>query len=361
MQTRAERYSRQTALPGFDSAAQERLRAARILVIGAGGLGSGVIPALAAAGVGAIGIVDDDAVELSNLHRQLIHGIADVGTAKARSAANAVAAIDPETAVVAFESRLDSSNALELFGNYDLVIDGSDNFPTRYLTNDAAAIRGIPLVWGAVSQYSGQAGVAWSTRGPGYRDLFPTPPPPGSVLSCEAGGVFPTVVAVIAGIMAGEALKILTGVGKPLIGRVTTFESLTGTFRELAYDRDPSAEPVTELVDYDLLCGMPTDTMSVEELSGTLKHVTLLDVREPWEARLAELPGSVNIPLGSLESGGGIGGLDLSKPLVVYCHVGVRSARAVELLRARGIAGARSLTGGIDAWSLRIDATVARY
>jgi adenylyltransferase/sulfurtransferase len=195
------------------------------------------------------------------------------------------------------------------------------------------------------------------------------------VLSCEAGGVFPTVVAVIAGIMAGEALKILSWVGTPLIGRVTTFDALTGSFREVAYDRDPSAQPVTELVDYELFCGLPTDTVSVEELSGRLGDVTLLDVREPWEVRLAEIPGSVNIPLGSLESGQGSGtgsgagsgpgisisALDTAKPLVVYCHVGVRSARAVELLRARGIAGARSLTGGIDAWSRRIDSTVARY
>jgi adenylyltransferase/sulfurtransferase len=336
-------------------------------VIGAGGLGSGVIPALAAAGVGTIGIVDEDTVELSNLHRQLIHGTADVGTPKAHSAANAVAAIDPETTVIALRSRLDSSNALDLFANYDLVVDGSDNFPTRYLTNDAAAICGIPLVWGAVSQYSGQVGVSWAARGPSYRDLFPTPPAPGSVLSCEAGGVFPTVVAVIAAIMAGEALKILTGVGTPLIGRVTTFDGLTGSFRELAYDRDPSAEPVTDLVDYELFCGAPTDTVSVDELSRLLGDVTLLDVREPWEVRLAALPGAVNIPLGSLESGAGsrpgigIDELDTSKPLVVYCHVGVRSARAVELLRGRGIAGARSLTGGIDAWSRRIDPTVARY
>ncbi len=355
--TNSARYSRQVALPGFGAAAQQKLADARALVIGAGGLGSSVIPALAAAGIGTIGILDDDTVELSNLHRQLAHGVADVGRLKARSAAETVAAIDPAIVVHALEIRLTADNALELFSGYDLVVDGSDNFPTRYLANDAAALTGIPLVWGAVSQYSGQAGVSWAARGPQYRDLFPAPPPPGSVLSCEAGGVLPSVVAVIGSIMAGEVVKIVTGVGTPLIGRVTTFDALSGGFRELSYDRDPKGAAITGLIDYELFCGL-RDTINVDELATSLGEVTLIDVREPWEAAIASLPGSTLLPLGSLETA--LDAIDRSRPVVVYCHAGIRSASAVALLGAHGIP-ARSLDGGIDAWSRRIDASVARY
>ena len=353
----ALRYARQLALPGFGPEAQLRLADASVLVIGAGGLGSSVIPALAAAGIGTIGIIDDDTVELSNLHRQLAHGIADVGHPKARSAADAVAAIDPATTVHAIEARLTAGNAVELFADYDLVVDGSDNFPTRYLANDAAVLSGIPLVWGAVSQYAGQAGVAWAARGPQYRDLFPAPPPLGSVLSCEAGGVLPSVVAVIGSIMAGEVVKIVTGIGTPLIGRVTTFDALTGGFRELSYDRDPQAAPLTGLIDYELFCGIRND-INVDELASSFDDVTLIDVREPWEAEIARLPGSVLLPLGSLEEV--LDAIDRSKPVVVYCHAGIRSASAVATLGTHGIP-ARSLVGGIDAWSRRIDPTMARY
>jgi molybdopterin/thiamine biosynthesis adenylyltransferase/rhodanese-related sulfurtransferase len=355
MQQSDERYARQIALPGFGSAAQQQLRNARVLIIGAGGLGSPVIASLAAAGIGRIGIVDDDTVETSNLHRQLIHSAADVGRNKARSAAESVAAGNPETTVDILETRLTAANALTLFGEYDLVIDGSDNFPTRYLANDAAAIIGIPLVWGAVSQYAGQVGVAWAARGPQYRDLFPVPPAPGTVLSCADGGVLPTVVAVIGSIMAGEAIKLLTGIGDPLVGRVTTFDALSGSFRELSYQRDPEAAPVTELIDYDLFCGVvPASavlSITVTELAERLDSVTLVDVREPWEVELATIPGSAAVPFDAVEP---------AADLVVYCHHGVRSARAVEALAARGIRS-RSLTGGIDAWSRLIDPTVVRY
>ena len=355
--TNSARYSRQVALPGFGPEAQQNLTYARVLVIGAGGLGSSVIPALAAAGVGTIGIIDDDTVELSILHRQLAHGIADVGRAKVHSAADTVADIDTATVVNALDGRLTADMALELFAGYDLVVDGSDNFPTRYLANDAAALTGIPLVWGAVSQYAGQAGVAWAARGPQYRDLFPAPPPPGSVLSCEAGGVLPSVVAVIGSIMASEVVKIITGIGTPLIGRVTTFDALTGVFRELAYAQDPTAAAITELIDYELFCGIP-NAISVDELAASLGAVTLIDVREPWEAAIASLPGSTLLPLGSLETN--LAGIERSKPVVVYCHAGTRSASAVALLGEHGIP-ARSLDGGIDAWSRRIDPSVARY
>ena len=364
----AARFARQVILPGFGIEAQDRLKRARVLVIGAGGLGSTAIPALAAAGVGTIGIIDDDTVELSNLHRQLIHGVADVGRSKARSAAEFVAGIAPNTHVIALETRLRSDNALGIFADYDLVLDGSDNFPTRYLANDAAVVTGIPLVWGAVSQYGGQAGVAWAKRGPHYRDLFPAPPPPGSVLSCADGGVLPTVCSTIGSIMATEAIKILTGIGTPLLGRVTTVDALNGGFRELSYERDPEAAPIETLIDYEVFCGTaPTatqaaDDVTVEELATELAAgvpLTLLDVREPWEANIASLPGSVVVPLDALERD--IAGLDPESPIVVYCHLGIRSARALELLKSRGFTDARHLQGGIDAWSRLIDPTVARY
>ncbi|MCU1557469.1 MAG: molybdopterin biosynthesis protein MoeB [Microbacteriaceae bacterium] len=360
----AARFARQVILPGFGVDGQSRLASARVLVIGAGGLGSTVIPALAAAGVGTMGIVDDDTVELSNLHRQHIHGIADVGRNKARSAAESVAVITQDTRVVAIETRLTAANALELFSHYDLVVDASDNFPTRYLANDAATLSGIPLVWGAVSQYGGQAGVAWAERGPQYRDLFPTPPPPGSVLSCEVGGVLPTVCSTIGSIMATEAIKILTGVGTPLLGRVTTFDAISGGFRELSYGRDPGAAPIDGLIDYELFCGLAplNDELSAGQLATELEAgvpLTLLDVREPWEARVASLPGAVLVPLDTLESR--IDGLDAGAPIVVYCHHGIRSARALELLKDRGFGNARHLDGGIDAWSRLVDSTVTRY
>jgi adenylyltransferase/sulfurtransferase len=365
------RFARQLALPGFGIDAQRALAAARVLVIGAGGLGSAVIPALSAAGVGTVGVIDDDTVELSNLHRQTIHGQADVGGPKVASAASRVAAINPGTTVVAINERLGRDTALELFAGYDLVIDGSDNFPTRYLANDAAAITGIPLVWGAVSQYAGQVGVAWAAKGPQYRDLFPTPPPAGSVLSCEQGGVFPTVVAVIGSVMAGEALKVLTGVGEPLIGRVTTFDSLSGGFRELAYQRDPEAAPITELIDYDAFCGvtptesrpaMSDDTVTPAELSAILERgddVVLLDVREPWEASIVSLPDALLVPLGSLESV--IDKLDPAEEFILYCHHGTRSEMALQLLTQRGFDHARHLQGGIEAYAREIDPDLARY
>jgi len=352
------RYSRQLALPGFGDTAQQRLAAARVLVIGAGGLGSSVIPALAAAGVGTIGIVDDDRVELSNLHRQHIHGVGDIGHAKVQSAAESVAAINPDTTVIPIEFRLAAATALALFADYDLVVDGSDNFPTRYLASDAAVLTGIPLVWGAVSQYGGQAGVSsGSTASPGitYRDLFPAPPPPGSVLSCEVGGVLPTIVGVIGSIMATEAIKLITGVGKPLIGRVTVFDGLTGSFRELAYEHDPDAEPVTGLIDYELFCGY-AETITPTELAARTDDFTLLDVREPWEAELVSLPGARLMPLGDLDPSA----LDPDKPVVVYCHHGVRSATARAALAAAGLT-ASHLAGGIDAWARDLDAGMTRY
>lgn len=395
------RYSRQLALPGFGLEAQQAMLAAKVLVVGAGGLGSTVIPALAGAGVGTIGIVDDDVVELSNLHRQLMHGVADIGRRKVDSATATVAALNPETTIVAVDARLTRSSALEVASDFDIIIDGSDNFPTRYLCNDVAELLGVPLVWGAVSQYDGQVGVAWAARGPTYRDLFPTPPPAGSVLSCELGGVLPTVVATVGSMMATEAIKIITGLGDPLIGRVLTVDALRGTIRSLDYARDPHATPVTELIDYELFCGVAQESRSIEgaaaglkssdrnrrelgavdlgaldrsavergaidlsalELAARLDGVTLIDVREPWEAELASIPGSILVPLGvlSFDPVGAMAGIDQSKPIVVYCHHGIRSANGRELLESHGIA-ASHLAGGIDAWAREIDREMIRY
>jgi len=367
-----ERYARQVALPGFGTAAQQALADARVLVIGAGGLGSTVIPALAAAGVGHIGIVDDDIVELSNLHRQYIHSLSDVGSGKSASAAASVAALDPSIEVSAYEGRLAAANALALFAEFDLVVDGSDNFPTRYLANDAAAITGIPLVWGAVSQFGGQAGVAWAARGPHYRDLFPTPPPAGTVVSCADGGVLPTTVAVIGSIMATEAIKILTGVGTPLLGRVTTYDALSGGFREIPYAADPEGTPVTSInvgeFDYFAFCGVPDAAapvpaeISALELEAELasgRTLVLLDVREEWEAAIATLPGAVLVPLGHLAEE--LDDVDPDTEIVAYCHHGIRSASALELLRSRGFASARHLSGGIDAWARAVDPSMERY
>lgn len=354
-----ERYARQVALPGFGVGAQARLAASRVLVIGAGGLGSAVIPALAAAGVGTIGVVDDDRVETSNLHRQLLHTPADVGRSKTQSAANAIGALNPATTVIAVEQRMTAANALALLADYDLVVDGSDNFPTRYLVDDAATLTGIPVVWGAVSQYSGQTGLSWAARGPTYRDLFPVPPAPGSVLSCEAGGVLPTVVATIGSLMATETIKVLGEIGSPALGVVTTYDSLSGGFRSLSYAKDPSAERITGLVDYDLLCGMPS-SLTPAELAARVRDAaddfTLVDVREPWEAEIVRLEGSVLMPLGELDPSA----LDRGKPVVVYCHHGIRSAQARSLLAAHGFS-ASHLAGGIDAWARDLDPAMARY
>jgi molybdopterin/thiamine biosynthesis adenylyltransferase/rhodanese-related sulfurtransferase len=350
------RYSRQIALPGFGAAAQDKLQSARVLVIGAGGLGSTVIPSLAGAGVGTIGIIDKDRVEESNLHRQHIHGVHDIGRSKTVSAIEAVAELNPSTRVVAREDRLTAANALTIFAEYDLVMDGSDNFVTRYLANDAAELTGIPVVWGSVSQYGGQASVSWGQRGPTYRDLFPVAAPPGAVASCALGGVLPTTVGVIGSIMASEAIKILTGLGTPLLGRVTLYDALTGEFRELEYSKDPAGLAITRLIDYEAFCGL--DTVSPRDLASRTDEFTLLDVREPWEAQIASLPGSIQIPLGILSLNLEV--LDTQLPVVVYCHHGVRSASARQLLAEHGFA-ASHLDGGIDAWSRDVDATLARY
>jgi len=355
---RRERYSRTTQLPGFGMPAQRRLRAARVLVVGAGGLGSAVIPALAAAGFGTIGIVDGDRVEPSNLPRQTIHTPADVGAAKVASAAAVVAALDDETVVRTFDTMVTAQNAATIFADFDLVLDGSDNFPARYLVNDAAVLAGIPVVWGAVDRFGGQIGLSWAERGPHYRDLFPVPPEPGTVLSCAEAGALPSVCAVVGGLMVSEAIKVVTGTGEPLLGRVIVHDSLRGTFRELRYERDPEGDPVEPLE------GRIPSEIAPAELHAHLlagDDLTIVDVREPWEADVAEIPGSLLVPLDVvLNDPNGVAARLGDTPLVIVCHHGPRAEAARDALAAAGVHGV-VLTGGIDAWARDIDTGLARY
>ena len=350
---RITRYSRQLMLPGFGELAQRRLRAARVLVLGAGGLGSALVPALAGAGVGTIGIADDDIVELSNLHRQLSHGVADVGRAKVDSLADTVRAIDPDCTVITHRERMTAQNLPAILEDYDLLIDGSDNFPTRYLANDAAELAGKPLVWGSILRWHGQVGVAWRGHGPTFRDLFPSPPPADETLSCELGGVLPSLCTAIGSFLATEVIKIVTGVGDPLLGRVLFYDALTARTREIAFEADAERDPVTELIDYQLFCGTSgdaasdqADAVSAAELLQRIRSgdsVRLVDVREPHEAQARRIPGGELLPLGRIEAGENPAS---AGPIVVYCEQDPRSRRAARQLQERGHA-VTYLAGGI--------------
>lgn len=373
------RYARQLALPGFGAAELAALGRARVLVIGAGGLGSVVLPQLVGAGVGAgpggrIGIVDDDVVELSNLHRQTLHGEGDLGRRKVDSAAERLTALNASTTIVRHAERFSRDTALALLAGYDLLVDGSDGFATRYLAADAAVLARVPLVWGAVLQYDGQVGVS-PVGGPGYRDLFPERPDPASVLDCATGGVLPSVCGVIGSIMAAQVVTLLTGIGESLVGRVTTYDARSGRFRELTYRHDPSAAPITALADDSPGNDSPgddspgdddddevgTDELTAPQLAELLAEAApplLLDVREPWEHELAAIAGSQLLPLGQLADG--IADLPRDRRIVAYCHHGIRSRHALDLLRAAGL-DAQHLVGGIDAWSVQVDPSIARY
>lgn len=346
---RRARAQRQILLPGFGEDAQRRLAAARVLVIGAGGLGSASVPYLAGAGVGTIGIIDDDRVELSNLHRQVSHSTADIGRAKVESLAETVRALDPGIRVEAHNIRLSSANALEIFKNYDLIVDGSDNFPTRYLVADAAELLGLPLVWGSILQYHGQIGVSWRPKHPGYRDLFPAPPAPEDVVDCGTGGVLPGLCGTIGSLLATEALKLIAGIGEPLLGRVLIYDSLRAGTRELRFNRDPAAHQVTELIDYELFCAGPDPeppALTAAEFAALLETKTppvLLDVRTAEERELLRITGSVSLPIDELERGEAPD----DGPVIVYCERDPRSIRAAKLLIARGRSDVRFLRGGI--------------
>ena len=375
------RYSRHLIMPEVGMEGQLKLKAARALCIGAGGLGSPVLLYLAAAGVGTLGLVDFDEVDYSNLHRQIIHGTPDVGRSKLDSAKARINALNPEVEVVTHEMALSSENALGLFADYDLVVDGTDNFPTRYLVNDACVIGGKPNVYGSIFRFEGQASVFATKDGPCYRCMFPEPPPPGLVPSCAEGGVLGILPGVVGMLQATEAIKLILGVGESLVGRFLLFDALKMRFRELKVRKDPDCPvcgehpTVTQLIAYEQFCGIaPTataaatsstedaDEATVEELKTRLdRHESflLLDVREPQEFEICRIPGSVLIPLGDLPSR--LFELEGRDDMIVHCKSGVRSGKAVKLLREAGYSKARNLKGGILAWINRIDPTLPKY
>ena len=359
-----ERYSRHLIIPEIGAVGQRRLKNAKVLVIGAGGLGSPALLYLAAAGVGTLGIIDDDEVDLSNLQRQVIHGVADVGRPKIESARDAVAALNPLVEVRLHNVRLDASNALELLADYDLILDGADNFATRYLVNDAAAILGKPYVWGSIFRFDGQVSVFWEKHGPTYRDLYPEAPPAGSVPSCGEGGVFGMLCAAVGSLMVTEAVKLITGVGRSLLGRVALFDALGGSWREIRVSKDPAAEPITELVDYEAFCGITPAVSADTEHTVTatqlatmlasrkagLKDFELVDVRETGEHDIVSIDGSVLIPQGRILAGEAWAELPQDKDIVFHCKAGTRSANVLEAARKAGYQRVSHLDGGILAW-----------
>lgn len=360
------RYSRHLLLPELGREGQRRLKNARVLVVGAGGLGSPVLLYLAAAGVGTIGVVDDDVVDASNLQRQVVHGTDDVGRPKVDSAAEAVARVNPLVRVERHHGRVTAGTALDLFAGYDLVLDGTDNFPTRYLVSDACVLAGLPLVWGSILRFDGQVSVFWAEHGPTYRDLFPVPPPPGSVPSCGEAGVLGVVCAMVGSVMAAEAVKLVTGSGEPLVGRLMVLDALAMTWRTLQVGRDPDAAPVSSLAAHETTgAGTQEQVPSVtaQELAGLLARdeVVLVDVREADEREIVSIAGSVHVPLARFRSGEAVGDLPSDRPVVLHCKVGGRSAEALQLLRAAGRDDVRHLDGGVLAWVRDVQPSLPTY
>jgi len=371
------RYSRHLILPEVGIKGQEKLKKARILMIGTGGLGSPVGLYLAAAGVGTLGLVDFDVVDESNLQRQVLFGQKDVGRPKIEAAAERLRDVNPHISVETYETRLTSDNALELFADYDIIIDGTDNFHTRYLVNDACVLTGKPNVYGSIFRFEGQASIFWGAQGPCYRCLFPEPPPPGLVPSCAEGGVLGVLPGIIGGLQANEALKLVLGQGDSLIGRLVLFDALKLKFRELKLRKDPecplcSENPTqTTLIDYQDFCGLKEEAemelpegihMQVQDLKGRMdggQAITVLDVRNPPEYEICRIEGSTFIPLPELSDR--LGELNKDQPIVVHCHHGPRSTRATLFLRQQGFQQTWNLAGGIGAWSLEVDPSLPRY
>jgi len=368
------RYARHLTLPDVGVEGQRRLKAARVLLIGAGGLGSPAAMYLAAAGVGTLGIVDHDAVDLTNLQRQILHGTATVGRRKVVSAADRLDDLNPHVHVVPLDVRLSAANAREIIRDYDIVVDGSDNFPTRYLVNDACVLEGKPLVYGSIFRFDGQVSLFHPPAGPCYRCLFAEPPAPESVPSCAEGGVLGVLPGIVGSLQALEAIKYVTGAGQSLLGRLLLFDALRLRFREIALRRDPEcpvcgdAPTITELIDYEAFCGLvpPEGPAEMEVTVAQLQQrlaageaPLLLDVREPWEHAIAHLEGAVPIPLGQLAAR--VGELPPRAAIVAYCHHGMRSLAAAQFLRGAGYHDATSLAGGIDAWAHEVDGEMRRY
>jgi adenylyltransferase/sulfurtransferase len=380
------RYSRHLIIPDVGMTGQKRLKNAKVLVIGAGGLGSPALLYLAAAGVGTLGIAEFDEVDESNLQRQIIHGQSDVGKSKAVSAQESIAEANPYVEVVLHEERLDNDNVMDVFRGYDLIVDGTDNFATRYMVNDAAYFLGIPYVWGSIYRFDGQASVFAPTMAddaPCYRCLYPEPPPPGMVPSCAEGGVLGVLCAAIGSIQVNEAIKVITGIGDPAIGKLVIYDALELEWRKLKVRKDPNCAlcgenaTVTELIDYEAFCGAISDeaadaavgsTISVTQLEHMLKEreegtrdFVLVDVREPNEYEINKIPGSVLIPKGEFLNGSALEKLPSDKQVVMHCKSGVRSAETLAIVKGAGYADAVHVGGGVVAWVDQIDPSQPAY
>ena len=367
------RYSRHLIIPDVAMDGQKRLKNAKVLAVGAGGLGSPTLMYLAAAGVGTLGIVDFDVVDESNLQRQVIHGQSDIDRPKAQSARDSVKEINPLIDVVLHEERLDSTNVMEIFAQYDLIVDGTDNFATRYMVNDAAYLLGKPYVWGSIYRFDGQASVFWAEHGPCYRCLYPEPPPPGMVPSCAEGGVLGVLCASIGSIQVNEAIKLITGIGDPLVGRLMVYDALEMTYRTVRVRKDPSTPKITELIDYDAFCGVVSDeaqgaaaghTITATELKEMIdagKDFALIDVREPNEYEIVSIPGATLIPKGRILSGEALAEIPQDKPVVLHCKSGVRSAEALAALQKAGFRDAVHVGGGVLAWVHQVDPSQPTY
>ena len=374
------RYSRHLIIPDVAMAGQQRLMNAKVLCVGAGGLGSPALMYLAAAGVGTLCIVEFYTVDESNLQRQIIHGQSDIGKSKAISAKEKIAEINPNVNVIVHELRLDTDNVMEIFSQYDLIVDGTDNFATRYLVNDACVLLKKPYVWGSIYRFDGQASVFWAEYGPCYRCLYPEPPPPGMVPSCAEGGVLGVLCASIGSIQTTEAIKLIAGIGEPLIGQLMIYDALEMSYRKIKVRKDPKCPLCSDkptqtalLPDYEAFCGVLSDaaevavkdsTISVTELKAKIDNkdkFLLIDVREPSEFEIVKIPGAVLIPKQGFLDGSALAGLPQDKPIILHCKSGVRSAECLAILKSAGFADATHVSGGVVAWAKQIDTSLPVY
>ena len=374
------RYSRHLIIPDLAMAGQQRLMNAKVLCVGAGGLGSPALMYLAAAGVGTIGIVEFDTVDESNLQRQIIHGQSDIGKSKALSAKEKIAEINPFVNVITHELRLDTSNVMEIFSQYDIIVDGTDNFATRYLVNDACVLLKKPYVWGSIYRFDGQASVFWAEYGPCYRCLYPEPPPPGMVPSCAEGGVLGVLCASIGSIQTTEAIIVITGIGEPLMGSLMIYDALEMSYRKIKVRKDPNCplcgdKPTQTalLPDYEAFCGVLTDAAEMAVKDSTISVTTLkekmdshekfflVDVREPSEWDIVKIPGATLIPKQGFIDGSALAALPQDKPIILHCKSGVRSAECLAVLKNAGFSDATHVSGGVVAWVKQIDPSLPIY
>ena len=367
------RYSRHLIIPDVAMDGQKRLKNARVLCVGAGGLGSPALMYLAAAGVGTLGIIDFDVVDESNLQRQIIHGQSDLGRPKAESARDSVREINPLISVNVYNEQLSNENVLEIFSQYDMILDGTDNFATRYMVNDACVLLGKPYVWGSIYRFDGQVSVFWDEHGPNYRDLYPDPPPPGMVPSCAEGGVLGVLCAAIGSVMVTEAIKVITGIGDTLLGRLLVFDALEMTWREVQIRKDPNTPKITELIDYEEFCGVVSEdaqraaagstitAIELKELIDADKPIALIDVREPAEWEIVRIPGATLIPKDQILRGDALASLPNDRQIVMYCKSGVRSAETLAAVKRAGFSDAVHVQGGVTAWVNQVDPSLPSY